>query len=102
MIGWASLNQFNPRRAYDHVADISVYIARERRGQGVGSALLKALELRARFIGFHKLVLAGFDWNPASMALYHRSGFTRVGVYHEHGMLDGRWVNVVLMEKILV
>jgi phosphinothricin acetyltransferase len=101
VIGWASLNQFNPRHAYDHVTDISVYVARERRGQGVGAALLNALELRARSIGFHKLVLAAFDWNPGSMRLYDRCGFTRVGIYHQQGMLDGRWVDVVLMEKIL-
>src|SRR5690349_20556059 len=36
VVGWASLNQFNPRPAYDHVADFSVYVAREARGTGVG------------------------------------------------------------------
>lgn len=45
--GWASLNAFNPRAVYDHVADISVYVAREWRGRGVGSRLLKGLEERA-------------------------------------------------------
>lgn len=101
VVGWASLNRFNPRSAYDHVADFSVYVARERRGTGVGSALLQALEERARSLGYHKMVLAGFPHNPASMRLYQRSGFQLVGTYHEQGMLDGRWVDVVLMEKLL-
>jgi L-amino acid N-acyltransferase YncA len=35
------------------------------------------------------------------MRLYERRGFTRVGIYHEQGQLDGAWVDVVLMEKIL-
>ena len=35
-VGWASLNPFNARSAYDHVADFSVYVERAWRGQGVG------------------------------------------------------------------
>lgn len=99
--GWASLNQFNPRAAYDHVADISVYVAREWRGRGVGGVLLAALERRARDLGYHKLALAGFPFNAAAVRLYTRRGFVVVGVYHEQGLLDGRWVDVLLMEKLL-
>jgi phosphinothricin acetyltransferase len=101
VVGWASLNQFNPRAAYDNVADISVYVARECRGAGVGSRLLPGLEERARQIGYHKMVLAGFPWNAAGMRLYEACGFTLVGIYHEQGLLGGTWVDVVLMEKIL-
>lgn len=35
------------------------------------------------------------------MRLYERYGFTTVGVYHEQGMLHGKWVDVIIMEKIL-
>lgn len=101
VLGWASLNRFNPRPAYDHVADFSVYVAREARGRGVGSALLSALVERARAIGYHKLVLAAFPHNAAGMRLYERHQFRTVGVYHEQGMLDGRWVDVVIMERLL-
>lgn len=101
VVGWGSLNQFNPRPAYDHVADFSVYVGREARGRGVGGALLDALEARARKIGFHKMVLAAFPFNAAGMKLYERHGFTTVGVYHEQGMLDGRWVDTIVMEKVL-
>jgi phosphinothricin acetyltransferase len=100
-IGWGSLNQFNPRPAYDHVADFSVYVAREQRGRGVGDALLTALEARATLIGYHKLVLAAFAFNTPGMRLYQRHGFQTVGTYHEQGLLDGRWVDVTIMEKIL-
>jgi L-amino acid N-acyltransferase YncA len=101
VFGWGSLNQFNPRSAYDHVADFSVYVAREQRGRGVGHALLTALEERARHIGYHKLVLAAFAFNTPGMRLYQRHGFETVGTYHEQGLLDGRWVDVTIMEKIL-
>jgi L-amino acid N-acyltransferase YncA len=101
VVGWASLNPFNPRPAYDHVADFSVYVTRERRGTGVGGPLLQALEERARDLGYHKLVLAAFPWNTSGMWLYEKRGFRVVGIYREHGRLDERWVDVVVMEKIL-
>lgn len=101
LLGWASLNRFNPRPAYDHVGDFSVYVARESRGRGVGNALLGALIDRALALGYHKLVLAAFPSNAPGLRLYARHGFTQVGVYHEQGMLDGEWVDVVLMERLL-
>lgn len=99
--GWGSLNSFNARPAYDHVVDFSVYVARERRGRGIGDALLSALEERARTLSYHKMVLAAFPVNAAGMRLYERHGFRTVGVYREQGMLDGLWVDVIIMEKIL-
>ncbi len=101
VVGWGSLNAFNPRPAYNHVADFSVYVAREQRGRGIGDALLGALEERARGLGYHKLVLAAFPTNAAGMRLYERHGFTTVGIYREQGLLDGQWVDVIVMEKLL-
>jgi phosphinothricin acetyltransferase len=101
-IGWASLNAFNVRAAYDHVADFSVYVERGWRGKGVGRQLLAALIDRARALGYHKMVLAAIADNAAGIALYTRAGFSKVGVYREQGQLDGRWVDVIIMEKLLV
>ena len=101
IIGWSSLNSFNPRRAYDHVADVSVYVERSWRGRGVGTALLGRLVDLGRALGYHKLVLACFPTNKAGVALYERMGFVPVGVYREQGMLDGEWVDVLVMERLL-
>jgi phosphinothricin acetyltransferase len=101
VLAWAALNPFNARAAYDHVVEFSIYVAREARGRGVGNALLAALIERARAIGFHKIVLAGFPFNERGVKLYERHGFRTVGIYHEQGMLDGKWVDVILMEKML-
>jgi phosphinothricin acetyltransferase len=101
VVGWASLNVFNPRRAYEHVADLSLYVEREWRGRGVGRRLLDALVARARELDYHKLVLAAFPWNEAGMRAYQRAGFRAVGIYREQGRLDGRWVDTIVMEKIL-
>ena len=99
--GWGSLNVFNPRPAYMHVADFSIYVGREARGAGIGKVLLAALIERARDLGYHKLVLAAFPHNEAGMRLYTRFGFREVGVYREQGFLDGAWVDVVIMERLL-
>lgn len=101
IVGWACLNRFNARPAYDHVADFSVYVERGWRGKGVGRQLLDRLIELARGIGYHKMVLAAMASNDAGLTLYTRAGFTRVGIYREHGQLDGRWVDVAIMEKLL-
>jgi L-amino acid N-acyltransferase YncA len=101
IVGWGSLNQFNPRTAYDFVADFSVYVERPWRGKGVGGALLRALIARAKQLGYHKLVLAAFPWNAGGMALYQKCGFRTVGIYKEQGLLDGKWVDTIIMEKVL-
>lgn len=101
VVGWASLNAFNVRPAYDHVADFSIYVERRWRGRGIGSQLLARLIDRARDLQYHKLVLAALAHNAAGVALYTRAGFAPVGTYHEQGQLDGRWVDVIVMEKLL-
>jgi L-amino acid N-acyltransferase YncA len=98
--GWAALNRYSPRSAYDGVADLSIYVRRELRGRGIGGALLGELESAARANGFHKLVLFTFDFNALGRRLYRRSGFRDVGTFRRQGRLDGRFVDVVAMEKV--
>ena len=99
--GWASLNTFNARPAYQYVADLSIYLARLWRGKGLGARLLSPLISLARDLGYHKIVLSAFPTNTAGMRLYERQGFTTVGIYKEMGLLDGRWVDTIIMEKLL-
>jgi len=101
VVGWGSLNVYNPRPAYRHVADFSVYVERGWRGKGVGRRLLGRLVELAREIGYHKMMLSAFPFNESGVALYERMGFTTVGTCHEMGQLDGRWVDTVIMEKLL-
>lgn len=98
---WASLNVFNAREAYRFVADISVYVERRWRGKGAGHVLLERLVELGRQHGFHKLVLAAFPFNAAGMALYEKVGFRTVGIYREQGQLDGKWVDTIVMERLL-
>ena len=101
VVGWSSLNVYNPRPAYQYVADLSIYIERGWRGKGVGRRLLEHLIEQARALGYHKMMLSTFPFNASGVALYERMGFTRAGVFHEMGQLDGRWVDTLIMEKLL-
>ena len=101
LVGWGSLNVFNARPAYQHVADFSVYVERQWRGHGVGRRLLERLIEMARDIGYHKMVLSTFPTNASGVRLYQGLGFTEVGIYREQGVLDGRWVDTLIMEKLL-
>lgn len=101
VVGWASLNVYNPRFGYRFVADLSIYIERELRGNGVGSALLPVLIERAKALGFHKLVLTTFPHTTAGVKLYAKNGFSHVGDYKEQGLLNGVWTDVRVMELIL-
>jgi L-amino acid N-acyltransferase YncA len=101
LIAWGSLNVFNARDAYRFVADISVYVERQWRGKGAGRVILERLIELGREHGFHKLVLSAFPFNPGGMALYEKTGFRTVGIYKEQGQLDGRWVDTIVMERLL-
>jgi len=101
IIGWASLNPYSHRCAYNGVADLSVYVARNARGTGVGSTLLGELEKRAKKNAFHKIVLFTFTSNTGGQGLYRKLGYREVGVFHEQGTLNGQFMDVMAMEKIL-
>jgi len=99
--GWGSLNVFNARDAYRHVVDFSIYVDRAARGKGIGDVMLTRLVELAREHSYHKMVLSAFPTNAGGMALYTKHGFRTVGVYKEQGMLDGHWVDTIIMEKML-
>lgn len=102
IVGWASLNQYNSRAAYDGVADLSIYIKRNFRGKGVGGELLSYLEGIAKENEFHKILLFTFPFNGLGQGLYKKRGFREVGIFENQGMLDGQYVDVMAMEKLLM
>jgi L-amino acid N-acyltransferase YncA len=99
--GWAGLSSYRERACYAGIAEFSIYLARSARGQGVGRPLLEALIAAARERGFTKLVSRIFTFNVASRALCRRCGFREVGTYEKHGQLDGRWLDVVIVERLI-
>lgn len=101
VVAFAAASSYRPRDCYAGVAEFSVYTARAARGRGAGRAAMDALLAAAAAAGFWKLVSRVFVENAASRALLAAVGFREVGVYERHARLDGRWRDVVIVERLL-
>ncbi|WMT52038.1 MAG: N-acetyltransferase family protein [Ferroplasma sp.] len=99
--GWLSFNPFSQREAYKFVVDISIYVKRDMRGTGTGTFLLDQGIITAVNNGFHKMVLTMIHGNEIAKKLYLSRGFSSVGILHEQGIINGKWVDTEIMEKIL-
>ncbi|PRR96044.1 GNAT family N-acetyltransferase [Bacillus atrophaeus] len=101
VVGWVSLNPYSHRCAYQGVADLSIYIDRNHRGKGIGKALLSSIEKEAIQSQIHKIVLFTFPFNQLGQGLYTSMGYREVGIFKEQGKIDGHYVDVMALEKIL-
>jgi L-amino acid N-acyltransferase YncA len=99
VVGWAALAPVSRRRCYAGVAEVSVYVAAAAVGQGVGRALLGELVRRTEAAGIWTLQAGVFPENTASLALHRSCGFRTVGVRERLGRHQGRWRDVVLLER---
>lgn len=99
LLGWAALSRVSERCAYGGVAEVSVYVAADARGKGVGRALLEALIRASEEAGVWTLQAGIFPENVASLAIHRRCGFRVVGVREKLGQLRGAWRDVTLLER---
>jgi phosphinothricin acetyltransferase len=102
VIAFASTSTYRPRDCYRGIAEFSVYVAREARGQGAGRLAMTALIDAARAAGLWKLVSRVLVENHASRGLLKAVGFREVGTYEKHGRLDGVWRDTVIVELLLM
>jgi L-amino acid N-acyltransferase YncA len=101
VVGWAGLHAYRPRDCYAGIAEVSVYVGAAARGRGVGRQLLQGIVDAAAAAGFWKLVSRVFPSNHASRAACRAAGFREVGTYEKHARLDGRWLDVVIVERLI-
>ncbi len=86
VVGWASLTEYSPRRAYDLTAESSVYIKSEFQGQGIGRALQEAIIAEARRLKYHTLIAHVTAESAASMRLHETSISASVGLFEGSGV----------------
>lgn len=101
IVGWASISVYSQRACYSGVGEATVYVRRDMRGRGVGRELLVSLIDRARSAGYWKLIGRVFVTNAPSRHLLEQIGFREVGVLEKHSKLDGEWIDVVEVERVI-
>jgi len=99
--GFGSLSPWRDRPAYSTTVEDSVYVHRDHQGAGLGKALLDRLVDTATAHGFHACMARIVGGHEASIALHRACGFDVVGVEKEVGRKFNRWLDVVLMERML-
>jgi phosphinothricin acetyltransferase len=99
--GFGSLSPYRDRPAYSPTVEDSVYVARNRQGEGVGKLLLQGLVEAAQAQGFHSVMARVVGGHDASIRLHAAAGFEVVGTEREVGRKHRRWLDVVLMQRLL-
>jgi L-amino acid N-acyltransferase YncA len=99
VIGWAALSPVSSRCVYGGVAEVSVYVAADHRGQGIGKRLLEALVEQSEAAGLWTLQAGIFPENRASIGVHERCGFRVVGRRERLGQMNGTWRDVLLLER---
>ena len=99
VVGWAALAPASRRACYAGVAEVSVYVAADRRGRGLGTALLRALVAESERHGVWTLQGATFAENAASLRMQAACGFRVVGRRERVARLHGVWRDTVLTER---
>ena len=101
VIGWAGAGPYRDRECYRGIGEFSMYVHRDWRRRGVGDLLLAGLIDEAERLGLWKLLSRIFLFNEPSRTLCRKHGFREVGMYEKHARLDGRWLDVVIVERLI-
>jgi phosphinothricin acetyltransferase len=102
VVGFAYASAFRPRSGYRYTLEDSVYIRDDRRGRGVGMALLTPLIACCAAVGARQVVaVIGDSQNAGSIALHAKAGYAHAGTVKAVGFKLGRWVDIVFMQRAL-
>jgi phosphinothricin acetyltransferase len=99
IVGWAALSAVSGRCVYKGVAEVSLYVMDSFRGRGTGTALLKAIIEESQRAGIWTLQSGTFPENAVSIAIQKACGFRKVGIREKIGCMNGKWRDVVLLER---
>ena len=101
VLGYAYASRFRDRPAYRYACENSVYIRDDRRGEGIGRALLANLIVAAERAGFRQMIAVIGGAEPASARLHAGCGFGEAGRMRGVGRKAGRWLDTLYMQRAL-
>jgi L-amino acid N-acyltransferase YncA len=99
VVGWAALSPVSRRQVYSGVAEVSVYVRSDSRGQGVGRALLERLISESEQKGIWTLQASVFPENAATIGLHRGCGFREAGRRERIGKMNDEWRDTLLLER---
>src|ERR1700752_2438998 len=99
LVGWVAVSSVSDRCVYGGVVESSVYVDQSARGSGVGRELLEALVSSTEQAGVWTIQTGIFPENEGSVRLHERAGFEIVGRRRRLGQLNGKWRDVLLLER---
>ena len=99
IVGWGSLSDLYARPAYHISTEISIYVADEAKGQGVGKALVNYLIQVAPSCGVQQVVALIFAHNTPSLAMFEKLGFETWGKFKQVCDMKGFIADVVILGK---
>lgn len=98
---FAFLRRLDPREGYRITAEISVYIAADARGKGLGGRLVNFMLESAAEFGIKNIVALIFSSNTASLNLFAKFGFTRRGELPKVCDMGGKIESLTILGKKL-
>ena len=104
VIGFASYDDFRDSTkwpGYRFTVEHTIHVEAEHQGAGVGRDLLRSLIERASAAGKHVMIGAIDGANAGSIRFHAREGFVEVARLPEVGFKFGRWLDLVLVQRIL-
>ena len=97
--GWAALTPVSGRCVYAGVGEVSIYVAPEQQGMGIGKSLLNELIKQSEAEGFWTLTAGIFPENKGSLKIHEKAGFKILGIRERIGKMNGKWRDTVLLER---
>lgn len=101
VVGYAYASTYYARAAYDWTVELSIYISKEARGQGIGSSLYDALEEELKARGYLRFLACIAVPNEASISMHKKRGYVQVAHFPKIGYKFNKWHDIVWMQKTL-
>ena len=97
IVGWLSFQLFYGRAAYQHTAEVSIYVAPDRQRCGIGQKLLQSAIVRSPKLGLKTLMGIIFAHNQSSLRLFEKFGFQQWGYLPQVAELDRVERDVIIL-----
>jgi len=101
VVGWGIIKRYSDRPGYSKACETAIYLRSNRKRMGFGTQMKLSLIEKCKELGYHHLVAKIFTTNIASIEYNRKLGYEEVGIQREIGNIDGKWLDVTIMQLIL-